>query len=133
MTVWLYENEEVRKEQIEDYVGFVYLIENLIANKKYIGKKLFRKTRTKKVNGRRKKTVAASDWQEYYGSNKDLLEDVKSLGPENFKRTILHMCKSKGECNYLELKEQILREVLETDEYYNTWIFVRVHKAHLKK
>ena len=54
------------------------------------------------------------------------------LGHENFQRKILHLCKTKGECSYLEAKEQFNRSVLESDEYYNTWIMVRVRKSHIK-
>jgi len=51
---------------------------------------------------------------------------------DNFKREILHLCKSKGVCGYLEAKEQFVNSVLENDDYYNTWIMVRVRKSHLK-
>ena len=130
---WTLKSELLSENVFEDYLGFVYLITNTENGRKYVGKKLFKNTRTKKVKGRRKRTIKESDWKDYYGSNKELLDDVKRLGPEKFKREILHLCKSKGECNYLELKEQILREVLESEEYYNTWIYVRIHKAHLKR
>ena len=72
------------------------------------------------------------DWEEYYGSSKYLHEDIKELGASNFTREILHLCKSRSECAYLELKEQINREVLESDLFYNDWIQVRVRKEHLK-
>ena len=55
-----------------------------------------------------------------------------SLGHESFTREILHLCQSKGECSYVEAKEQFIRGVMETDEYYNTWIMVRVRKSHIK-
>jgi hypothetical protein len=57
---------------------------------------------------------------------------VLQYGPENFKREILHLCKSKGVCGYLEAKEQFINNVLESDDYYNTWIMVRVRKSHIK-
>lgn len=132
--MWLYQDKEFTEDQTEGYVGFVYLIENLANGKKYIGKKLFSSVRRKKVKGktRRKKTVKQSDWLSYYGSNKELLEDVKKYGESNFLRTILHLCKTKGTCSYLEMKEQILQNALLTDDFYNEQIYVRVHRSHIK-
>lgn len=132
---WFYNNEVFTlDESDEKYVGFVYIIENLTNNRRYIGKKLFRSTRRTKVKGktRRKKVVKQSDWLDYYGSNKELNEDVKRLGKENFKRTILHLCKSKGTTNYYEAYEQIQHNVLTTDDFYNDHIYVRVHRSHIK-
>ena len=117
---------------IGDNYGFVYLITNLTNNKKYIGKKFFYSTKTKQVKGKKKKIKVPSDWQTYYGSSDILKQDVLSLGHENFSREILHLCRSKGECGYLEAKEQFIRGVMETEEYYNTWIMVRVRKSHIK-
>jgi hypothetical protein len=137
---WLFESQEIT-EIPEEYVGFVYLITNKISGKKYIGKKLskFRRTtyRTVKLkNGTKKKkkirSKIDSDWQEYYGSNDELNRDVEQLGTENFTREILYYCKSKAECSYIEAREQFARRVLESDEYYNGHIQVRVHGSHIK-
>lgn len=137
---WFYNNEEV-KELPEDCVGFVYIITNTTNNKKYIGKKLakFSKTTYKTVklkNGNKKKkkirSKIDSDWQEYYGSSPNLTEDVNNLGKEKFTREILYYCKSKSECSYIEAREQFTRKVLESDEYYNGHIQVRVHGSHIK-
>jgi hypothetical protein len=51
---------------------------------------------------------------------------VAALGEENFVREILHWCPSRGVASYLEAKIQFERKVLETDEYYNGIINVRV-------
>ena len=120
------------EEQIGDNYGFVYIITNLSNNKKYIGKKFFYSSKTKQVKGKKKKIKVSSDWKDYYGSNNELKNDIELLGKELFKREIIHLCKSKGDCGYLEAKEQFVRHVLETDDYYNTWIMVRVRKSHLK-
>lgn len=138
--MWLYQNEEVI-ELHEDCIGFVYIITNLINNKKYIGKKLgkFSKTTYKTVklkNGKKKrkkiKGKIESDWKEYWGSSPNLLEDINKLGKENFKREILYYCKSKAECSYIEAREQFSRQVLESDEYYNGIINCRIHGSHIK-
>ena len=130
--MWYYQGKEVSDEDIQEYIGFVYRITNLTNQKSYIGKKLFKSTRTKTVKGKRKKVKLDSGWRDYYGSNALLKQDVDSLGPDNFRREILHLCKSKGTANYLEMREQIDRRVLESDQWYNEWIMVKVHRSHLK-
>ena len=139
---WLYQNITV-EDLPEDCVGFVYLITNNLSNRKYIGKKLakFSKTTYKTVklkNGTKKKKkirgTIDSDWREYYGSNIELNKDVETLGKENFTREILFYCKSKAECSYIEAREQFRHQVLESADYYNGHIQVRVHeigRAHV--
>lgn len=129
---WTYNNTEFTEDLIGDNYGFVYQITNLANNKKYIGKKFFYSTKTKQVKGKKKKLKVSSDWQTYYGSSDTLKQDVLQYGLECFKREIIHLCKSKGECGYLEAKEQFTNNVLESDDYYNTWIMVRVRKSHIK-
>lgn len=130
--MWLYNDQEFTEDMIGDNIGFVYIITNLTNNKQYIGKKLFKFSKTKKVKGKKKKTKVASNWQFYFGSNEELLNDVKVLGESCFKRQILHLCISKGTANYLEMKEQILHNALESDCYYNQWIMCKVHRSHIK-
>ena len=137
---WTYKDQTV-EELPEDCVGFVYLITNVISGRKYIGKKLakFSKTTYKTVklkNGnKRKKKIKGkieSDWKTYYGSSPELSKDIELLGSENFTREILFYCKSKSETSYVEAREQFIRQVLESDEYYNGHIQVRVHGSHIK-
>jgi len=128
--MWFYNNEVFTDSG--DYYGFVYLIENLATGRKYIGKKLFIFTKTKVVKGKRKKIKSPSDWQTYWSSSDELKLDVAKLGEQNFRRTILHLCKNKGTCNYLEAREQFERRVLETDEYYNGWISCKIGKNQVK-
>jgi hypothetical protein len=138
--MWLFEGNQI--EQLpEDCVGFVYLITNTVTGRKYIGKKLakFSKTTYKTVklkNGTKKKKKIKgkieSDWQTYYGSSDELTKDVQTLGSDKFTREILHYCNSKALTSYLEAKEQFDRRVLESDEYYNGHIQVRVHGSHIK-
>lgn len=129
---WQHNGSNFTEDQIGEYYGFVYLITNLKTDKKYIGKKFFYSSKTKQVKGKKKRYKVFSDWQTYYGSNAELTKDVIELGSENFKREIIHLCKSKGECGYLEAKEQFINAVIESDDYYNSWIMVRVHKKHIK-
>lgn len=136
---WLY-NEEVIEQLPDDCIGFVYLITNLTNDRKYVGKKLakFSKTTTKTVtlkNGTKKKkkikSKIDSDWMEYYGSSIELNKDIETLGKENFRREILYFCKSKAECSYIEAREQFVRRVLETTDYYNNNIMCRIHGSHI--
>ena len=125
---WTYNGEKVDK--IDDkYEGFVYLITNLKTQQKYVGKKLAKfKTTKPPLKGKKNKRrgYKESDWREYWGSSDRLNEDVKNLGEENFTREILYFCKSRAEMSYIEAREQFDRRVLETDEYYNGIINVRV-------
>jgi Putative endonuclease segE, GIY-YIG domain len=129
---WNYKQLEFSEDLIGDSYGFVYIITNLETGRKYIGKKLFYFSRTKQVKGKKKRIKVASDWKTYYGSSDELQKDVVLYGTDKFDREILHLCKSKGECSYLEAKEQFAHKVMESDEYYNSWIMVRVRKSHIK-
>jgi len=123
---------ELGEQTFKEVYGFVYLITCLKTGKLYVGKKLFWSQKTKTVKGKKKRTKVESDWKDYYGSNKVLAEEVQTNGVENYKREILHLCKTKGECNYLEAYEQFTRECLIGDSYYNEWIMVKVHRSHIK-
>ena len=132
---WTYQEKDIT-ELPEDCVGFVYLITNTTNGRKYIGKKLAKFKRSKApLKGRRnrRRYKVESDWQEYYGSSDDLTIDIKRLGAENFKREILFYCKSKSELSYVEAREQFSRKVLETKDYYNGHIRVRVHGKGILK
>ena len=132
---WHYKGKEVL-ELPEDCVGFVYLITNTTNDRKYIGKKLARFSRSRPpLKGRKNKRryKVESDWQTYYGSNDELNADVEQLGTDKFTREILHYCPSRGVASYLEAREQFERRVLETDEYYNGIINVRVGGSKLLK
>lgn len=136
---WLYNNTPVETLP-EDCVGFVYIIINNLSGRRYIGKKLAKFSRTtlrtvKQKNGiKKKKKVRSkvdSDWREYYGSSPELSRDIELLGIENFSRQILHYCRSKAECSYVEAREQFARQVLESLDYYNGIINCRIHGSHI--
>ena len=136
---WYYQNAVVETLP-EECIGFVYCITNSITGRKYIGKKLakFSKTTYKTVklkNGTKKKkkirSKIDSDWQDYYGSNIELNKDVEILGKDKFLREILYYCTSKAQCSYIEAREQFTNKVLESADWYNGHIQVRVHGSHI--
>ena len=130
---WFYKNKEYAGPT-SDLVGFVYIITELETNKKYIGKKLFWSTRKLpplKGKKRRRTVVKESDWRDYFGSSEELKSLVESNGRDKYHREILHLCKSKGAMSYLELKEQVERDVLFRDEYYNEFIGAKIHSKHV--
>ena len=132
----LYENKVI--EKIEDFTdetfGFVYRITNLETNRYYIGKKqLLSKTNVKLgkkekaalpvQRGRapsKKEVIKESNWLDYWGSCKPLLEDIKTLGKDKFQRDILIICKSKKLLTYYEAYYQMVEQVLLKDTYNDT-------------
>ena len=122
------------EDELIEYVGFVYLITERDTGKKYVGKKFFWSTRKlPPLKGqKRKRTVKKqSDWMDYYGSSETLKILVEHKGGEAYYREILHLCETKGECSYLEAKEQFLRDVLLREDYYNEFIGCKIHSRHI--
>jgi hypothetical protein len=113
----------------EEIFGFIYLITNLTNNKKYIGKKqCISKFKRKPLKGKKNKRIEykESDWKIYTSSSVDLNNDIVKIGKENFRFEILRTCGSKWELAYEEAKEQIGREVLLKDDYYNGILNLRI-------
>jgi predicted SPOUT superfamily RNA methylase MTH1 len=133
--MWLHKNKVINK--IEDFpketFGFIYKITNNETGKFYIGKKqLMSKTNVKlgkkekaalpTQRGRtpsKKLVVKEADWQNYWGSNKPLLEELKSH-KDKFTREILMVCSSKKMLTYWEAAYQIKLDVLLIDSYNET-------------
>ena len=127
-TNWTHQGKIV-EELPKDCEAFVYLITNLLNHKKYVGKKLAKfKTTKKPLKGKKNKRrgTKESDWKTYWGSSAQLIDDVEKLGEHRFTREILYYCPNRGTASYLEAQEQFERKVLETDEYYNGIINVRI-------
>jgi hypothetical protein len=117
----------------EDYYGYIYMTTFLNLNKSYIGKKAFFHNVKRKIGkkeaaliegkGRRpltEKVKKDSGWKEYYGSEKEVIELSKTEPADKVIRTVLHLCKTKKELSYYELKNLFKYEVLEQpDRYFN--------------
>ena len=123
---WLI-NEDVYLH--ENMFGFIYEITNKVSGKKYIGKKqCVRKIRRKPLKGKTRNRIdhKESDWKTYTSSSSELNEDIQKYGKDNFEFRILKICGSKWELGYEEIKEQIARDVLRRNDYYNGIINVRI-------
>lgn len=123
---WTFNDKEFDTEDIKDFVGFVYIIECLIDGRKYIGRKYFHNVR--KVKGKTRRVRSESDWKKYYGSSKELQDLVSKHGKENFRRIILSLHTTTGDCNYQEVKLQFQLNVLERDDYINDNINGKWHR-----
>jgi hypothetical protein len=130
---WLYHNttEQFKEEDIQDHLGFVYLITHISTGRKYVGKKFFTKAKTKQVKGKKKKIRVSSDWETYWSSSEELKAEVKLNGQEQYTREILHLCKSRSACSYWETWEIFNRHALLSENYYNSWVTCKIHKSHV--
>lgn len=84
------------------YYGYVYLITNLINNKKYVGL-------------RSSSTFDSG----YWGSGKLIRFAIAKYGKENFKQEVLKWCETAEELVNEEIKEILARNAKNSDEYYN--------------
>jgi hypothetical protein len=129
---WNYNNTEITtSDQIpETAIGFIYLITRLSDGKIYVGRKMLNSNRkvrlTKKEkllpeNKRKtfKRVIKETDWKDYWGSSKELLEDIKILGKESFKREILVFTESKTNTSFYEMYFQMKYDVLFSNSYNN--------------
>ena len=126
---WTYQGTAFTSDDINDFFGFVYRITNIQTGKQYIGRKYF--TSSRKPRGGKRKVTTESDWKCYYGSSKELKEDVKELGRSVFRREIISLHRTKGWVNYEETRQLFLNNVLSEDEnYYNSNILGRYMKKN---
>lgn len=147
-TDWIYSNGSLIINSITAFppncIGFIYEIFNIKTGKYYIGKKSLYSTVKKKLTkkelaeietkGRKptfKKVTKESNWQDYWGSNKLLLEDLKKEGKHNFQRNILKLCYTKKQLTYWEMHYQCSRDVLNDDNCYNDNILAKFFSKDL--
>lgn len=119
-----------------EYYGYIYKTTCInkslpIYGKFYIGKKNYTFRRKKKLTkkelneykgrkGRKpthKYIETESDWATYYGSSKELLEDIEKYGKESFQVKKLKDCENKASLTYWEQYFQMKLDVLFKDTY----------------
>lgn len=120
----------------DNYLGFIYLIEDLTTGQKYVGKKNYWVAKPKAVGCRSKSQDKGSpkwkpscwkesNWRVYKGSSKPLAKHMRDNRSNKYRYTILHHCRSKGVLSYTECREMYDRRVLESllpngeYEYFN--------------
>ena len=130
---WYYNNKVLESEDVQDYVGMVYLLENTENGRLYVGKKFFHRKKAYQVKKKKKKKIVESDWKDYYGSSKELLEDIEKVGKDKIRRTVLHLCKTRTQCAYYEMVEQVEREVLLKEDYYNGFVGGKINGKFLER
>ena len=146
---FIYENGKVKEYDSvdkfpENCIGFVYKITNIQTGKFYIGKKSLysnvRKKLTKKElaeysgPGRKptKKLVTSeSNWLDYWGSNKGILQEIKEEGTDSFRKEILKFCFNKKQLTYWEVHYQCVNEVLLSDKSYNDNVLAKFFRKDL--
>lgn len=118
----------VKKEfDPSSWFGFVYRITELDTGREYIGKKQLLMMRRVAVKGKKNKKIIykESDWRKYTGSCKDLNEQIKLKGMDNYKFEIMSLHKTKASLYYAEVKAQVMEDVMRvrladgTKKFYN--------------
>ena len=132
---WTYLGKTFESEDINNYYGFIYRITNTTNGHDYIGRKYFttikKRPPLKGKKNKRRETVE-TDWKDYWGSSARLVEDMARLGKDKFTREIIHLCKSRGETNYMEAYYQFKEGVLLKENNYNGIIQIKLGKGSVK-
>ena len=139
-STWRYKGQAVLSvnDMPEGTYGFIYEVTHIPSGKKYLGKKVLYFQRNKRLGKRalealreerkakgiggrvplKQKVITESDWQTYYGSQKEIVNLVKEGKETDFKREILQYVNDKKQLTYFECKYLFINEVLETRNNY---------------
>ena len=132
---WTYRGKSFESEDILDNYGFIYRITNTANGYDYVGRKYFttikKRPPLKGKKNKRRETIE-TDWKDYWGSSARLVEDMTKLGKDKFTREIIHLCKSRGETNYMEAYYQFKEGVLLKENNYNGIIQIKLGKGSVK-
>lgn len=154
---WIYQGNNITSiEQIEKILGYkpYGFIYNIVAEngREYIGQKQLYSIRSKTISKRQlqkegksgfrrkknKKTgewkyyqeiIKESDWKTYYGSNKQLKQDIKNGA--NITKYIIKFVKEKSMMYYEETKEIFCSNALEEKRFYNDNALGRFYKKNI--
>ena len=145
--MWLYKKKKIMEisQFPKDTFGFIYKVTHNPTGKIYFGRKNLYHNRKQKLSkraisliegpGRKPKykvVTKESDWQTYYGSNKEVKGLIKEGKENEFSRQILKLCSSKKLLTYYEAKFLFMNEVLEyPDKYFNDNILGKFYTKDL--
>jgi hypothetical protein len=100
-----------------------------------VGRKYFKTIKKRPpLKGKKNKRLETieTDWKDYWGSSSRLVADILELGKEQFTREIIHLCRSRGETNYMEAYYQFTEGVLLKENNYNGIIQIKLGKGSVK-
>ena len=132
---WTYNGKTFDSEDIQDNYGFIYRITNTTNGYDYVGRKYFTTVKKRpplKGKKNKRREIVETDWKEYWGSSPRLQADIDTLGRDKFTREIIHLCKSRGETNYMEAYYQFTEGVLLRENNYNGIIQIKLGKNSVK-
>lgn len=147
---FIYENGKMQEyDSVEKFpqgcVGFIYRITNIKTGRFYIGRKSIYSTTKKKLTKaelaehtgpgkkpRSKMVTKESNWKDYWGSNKTILEEIKVDGVSHFRKEIIKFCFSTKQLTYWEMHYQCVENVLLTDRSYNDSIGSKFFRRDLE-
>jgi hypothetical protein len=143
LPTWVYNSKPITNlnDFPKDTFGFIYIVKNNDTNKSYIGKKVLYHNKKVKLGkkevaeltgvGRKPTTkivTKESDWESYYGSNKEVMQLIKEGKQSLFTRTIIKLAPNKKLLTYYETQALFTYKVLEYPElYYNRDILGKFH------
>ena len=135
LPTWVYNSKPITNlnDFPKDTFGFIYIVKNTNTNKSYIGKKVLYHNKKVKLGkkevaeltgvGRKPTTkivTKESDWETYYGSNKEVMQLIKDGKQDLFTRTIIKLASNKKLLTYYETQALFTYKVLEHPEsFYN--------------
>jgi len=135
LPTWVYNSKPITNlnDFPKDTFGFIYIVKNNDTNKSYIGKKVLYHNKKVKLGkkevaeltgvGRKPTTkivTKESDWESYYGSNKEVMQLIKDGKQDLFTRTIIKLAPNKKLLTYYETQALFTYKVLEHPEsFYN--------------
>jgi hypothetical protein len=135
LPTWIYNSKPITNlnDFPKDTFGFIYIVKNTETNKSYIGKKVLYHNKKVKLGkkevaeltgvGRKPTTkivTKESDWETYYGSNKEIMQLIKDGKQALFTRTIIKLASNKKLLTYYETQALFTYKVLEQPEsFYN--------------
>jgi hypothetical protein len=135
LPTWVYNSKPITNlnDFPKDTFGFIYIVKNNDTNKSYIGKKVLYHNKKVKLGkkevaeltgvGRKPTTkivTKESDWETYYGSNKEVMQLIKDGKQDLFTRTIIKLAPNKKLLTYYETQALFTYKVLEQlESFYN--------------